>query len=929
MTDTDNVLEPTGERFLPWTPNARMAYEHLHRYRFATRFVGGKRVLDIACGEGYGSAMLAESATLVVGADLDAATLAHARRRYPGDRLLFVRADAQRFALATGSVDVVVSFETIEHFAQQEPFLAAVKAALTADGLLIVSTPNPHVYTDESGHYNPFHERELDHQEFVELLGRHFRQIHVLGQSIVAGSMIGPTTTGGGWARHVAGQSLSDDTKADDAASLDFSAPRYFVALCSDLPLPAVSPGFFLDRNGQLLQQFSSLEQQHAQLERQHTQTVASVAAERLELHQSLSWRTAQRLQQTRRRFLPPASARERLWLGAMRRAPAPVGTPSDPYQAWIVQHEPDTAALAAQARAALSGNALPISVVIVAVDPPVDTLCAVIDAVVAQTYPQWDLCLAIAGNDPAVQTMIEGRAAADHRIRALPPEERSDAATAGNSAARLATGDPLLFLDAGDLLAPDALFEIATAFQHRIDTDLLYTDEDHVTADGAKRLDPLFKPDWSPELLLSVDYLAPLAVRRALFAAAGGFTAEGEGDVADLALRCAERAETIVHLPRVLLHRREGAAAAAEDQRAQRLEAHLRRQGLPDPMVRPEIGLAGRRLRATWPVQGGRVSIVIPTKDRIEVLRPCLTSLLGITAHRDLEVILVDSGSQEKRTHDYYERLAADSRVRIVPYTGAFNYSAANNLGASQASGDFVLFLNNDIEILEPEWLTELIRWAERPDVGAVGAKLLYPDGRVQHAGIILGITGHAGHIFWGAPEGTGGPFGSVEWYRNYSAITGACLMLQRQRFEEVGGFDESYELVFSDVELGVRLRAHGYRNVYTPFAVLRHHEGASRGRHVALHDMLRGYEHLADLIAAGDPYYNPNLSSSAVIPRLIGAREEPAINHLRRVITANGGRLPKIPSSPSSDLPAGFFGRARVRASALRSRRPPGTAR
>jgi GT2 family glycosyltransferase len=922
VTDSDDLLELTGERFLPWTPDARIAYEHLHRYRFATRFVQGKRVLDIACGEGYGAAMLAQSASLVIGADLDAATLAHARRRYAGEGPLFVRADAQRFALAPGSIDVVVSFETIEHFAEQEPFLTAVKEALTAEGLLIVSTPNPRIYTDQAGYHNPFHERELDHREFLDLLGRQFRQVQLLGQSFVTGSMIGSTTEHGAWAGQSPGQIESADSDGRDAENSDSWEPRYYVALCSDGLLPEVTPSLFFDREDQLLKRLSALEQQHAL-------TVAAVTADRLVLEQSLSWRTAQRLQRTRRQLLPPASTRERLWLGAVRRAPAPAGMPADPYQSWIEQHEPDAAALAAQAREALSGNALPISVVIVAVDPMVDALQAAIDAVVAQTYPQWDLCLAIAGNDPAIQTLIEERAAADHRIRLVPPEDRRDAATAANAAAALATGDPMLFLDAGDLLAPDALFEIATAFARQPATDLLYSDEDRVTADGIKRLDPLFKPDWSPELLLSVDYLAPLAVRRSLFAAAGGFTAEGGGDVADLALRCSERAETIVHLPRVLLHRREGASAVDGDRRPQRLEAHLRRQGVPDPMVRPEIGLAGRRLRATWPVQGGRVSIVIPTKDRLEVLRPCLTSLLRFTAYDDFEVILVDSGSQEKRTHDYYERLAADSRVRIVPSSGAFNYSAANNLGASQASGDFLLFLNNDIEILEPEWLTELVRWAERPDIGAVGAKLLYPDGRVQHAGIILGITGHAGHIFWGAPEGTGGPFGSVEWYRNYSAITGACLMVRRQRFEEVGGFDESYQLVFSDVELGVRLRAHGYRNVYTPFAVLRHHEGASRGRHVALHDMLRGYEHLADLIAAGDPYYNPNLSAAAVIPRLAARGEEPAINHLRRVITANGGRLSKVPSSPSSHPSAAFFGRARARASALRSRRPPGTAR
>jgi len=240
------------------------------------------------------------------------------------------------------------------------------------------------------------------------------------------------------------------------------------------------------------------------------------------------------------------------------------------------------------------------------------------------------------------------------------------------------------------------------------------------------------------------------------------------------------------------------------------------------------------------------------------------------------------------------------DPRIRIIDAPGPFNYPAVNNLGARHATGDYLLFLNNDIEVLEPDWLDEMVRWAARPEIGTVGAKLIYPYHRIQHAGIVLGLEGHAGHVFAGAREGTDGPFGAVEWYRNYLALTSACVIIRRQTFEAAGGLDERYQLAFSDIELGVRLVEAGYRNLYTPFARLRHHEGNTRGKSVGLPDMERGYEDLAGIVAAGDPFFNPNLSLASLLPRLAEPGQEAAIDRLRRVIAYHGGALPPRPGRP-----------------------------
>jgi GT2 family glycosyltransferase len=245
-----------------------------------------------------------------------------------------------------------------------------------------------------------------------------------------------------------------------------------------------------------------------------------------------------------------------------------------------------------------------------------------------------------------------------------------------------------------------------------------------------------------------------------------------------------------------------------------------------------------------------------------------------------------VDNHSQEAETLAYYAQLQQAANIVLVKNQSAFNYSAYNNLGARHAHGDLLLFLNDDVEVIDPCWLDELVQWAERSDIGAVGAKLLYPDGSIQHAGIVVGMEGHGSHAFMGAREGYTGPFGSVEWYRDVSAVTGACLMMRRSVFDQVGGFDERLWLVFNDIELGARVLAHGYRVVYNPFARLIHYEGKSRGRYIPADDIRLGYERLKETVAQGDPYYNPNLSYTNHLPTLRRTWEEDRLHRLETIV-------------------------------------------
>lgn len=524
---------------------------------------------------------------------------------------------------------------------------------------------------------------------------------------------------------------------------------------------------------------------------------------------------------------------------------------------------------------------------------PPAAVLRAMIDSVLSQTYGRWELCLADASlQDPEIRALLVSYAGQDDRIRLRLLDANLGICGNSNAALRMASGDYIAILDHDDMLAPEMLYEVVSRIRANPAVDLVYFDEDKLSADGAQRRDPFFKPDFSPEMLISANYLTHAVYRRTLVEAVGGFDPAFDGcQDWDLAFKVTENCRVVAHIPRVLYHWRQvsgstagdfGAKAYVFERQLRCVKDHLVRTGRPAAQTAfPVPGI----LRATWPVSGRKVSIIIPTKDRVDYLRRTVDSAFEVTNYPDFEIVIVDNGSSRKDTLRYFARLRENPRVRIVDFNEKFNFSRANNIGAAQAEGDIFLFLNNDVKVIHPDWLEEMVRWVEQPEIGVVGAKLLYPDDTIQHAGVVVGLEGHASHVFWGYRESQSGPFGSVDWYRNFTAITGACMMLRRNVFEAIGGFSERYILAFSDIEICKRATDHGYRVAYTPFAKLYHFEGKSRGDHIPSIDIRVGVEDFMDLVESGDPFYNPNLSYVERKPLILPPDEEDRVARLQRI--------------------------------------------
>jgi GT2 family glycosyltransferase len=476
------------------------------------------------------------------------------------------------------------------------------------------------------------------------------------------------------------------------------------------------------------------------------------------------------------------------------------------------------------------------------------------------------------------VRRVLDEYARRDPRIRFVVRDANGHISEASNSALALATGEFVGLLDHDDELRPHALLEMAEAIAAQPDVALLYSDEDKIDADG-RRFNPYFKPDWNPDLLLSQNYVCHFAVlRTALVRAVGGFRAGFEGSQDhDLFLRCTERLSDtqIRHVPKVLYHWRaiEGSTALVREAKdyasAAGLRAvaeHLQRCG--QDAVADELPHGHFRVRWRLPAEAPRVSIVVPTRDRVQLLRTCIDSLRARTTYPDYELVVVDNQSTDPETLEYLDALRQQEWSRVLRYDAPFNYSAINNWAAAQSSSPLLCLLNNDIEVIEPGWLEEMAGHAIRPDVGAVGAMLVYPDRTIQHAGVILGIGGVANHAYVGLPLGYPGHGGRALVAQNLSAVTGACLMVRRALYETVGGLDENLQVAFNDIDFCLRLREAGYRNVWTPFATLCHHESASRGRDDTdekrerfVSEVTRMQERWGDLLRH-DPAYNPNLT-------------------------------------------------------------------
>ena len=522
------------------------------------------------------------------------------------------------------------------------------------------------------------------------------------------------------------------------------------------------------------------------------------------------------------------------------------------------------------------------ISVVVPVFNPPIRHLESCLDSVLAQSYPHWQLCIADdASTDPAVVETLQRYADQDQRIKWAQRTENGHICAASNSALALACGDYVALLDHDDCLLEHALLEVVSSIQANPKAELLYSDEDFIDEDG-KRFAPHYKPDWNPALALSHNYVTHLAVyRRSLIETVGGFRegagVEGAQDY-DLLLRCSAQVspEHIVHIRKVLYHWRahEGSTALGSEQKS--YTSNAGQKALQDYLDAAGIdGLArstedDNLYRVDYPLQGGPlVSLLIPTRDMLEVVRPCVESILAHSTYQNFEILILNNQSTCSDTLDWFRAIEQqDARVRVLAYDQPFNYSAINNFGAAHARGEILGLVNNDIEVITPGWIEELASLAQQPENGCVGAMLYYPDDTVQHAGVILGLGGYAAHSHRGSPRGSQGYFNRLKVRQNLSAVTGACLFVRKAIYDQVGGLDEAYTVAYNDVDFCLRVQGAGYLNVFTPFAELYHHESKSRGQEDTPEKIARFDDEKARLasrwgaLLRRDPFYNPNLT-------------------------------------------------------------------
>ncbi len=548
-------------------------------------------------------------------------------------------------------------------------------------------------------------------------------------------------------------------------------------------------------------------------------------------------------------------------------------------YQEWYEKNKPSEEELARQRKKKWK-NPVVISVLVPAYRTPEVFLKQMMESVLFQTYPYLELCIADgSGTDDSVENVVKEYQKKDPRVRYRRLEKNEGIAGNTNAAIEMASGDYLALFDHDDLLSPNALFEVASAIEKE-KADVIYTDEDKVTSDLKEHFQPHFKPDFNPDLLCANNYICHLfVVKRSLALKLGGQDPAYDGaQDYDFIFRCTENAEKIVHVAKILYHWRVHQASTADnpssklyafDAGKRAIEAHLARIGAKAEVSHTkDLGF----YRVKYQVQGNpMVSIVIPNKDEKETLKKCLESIWKKTSYPNYEIILVENNSTTQEIRDYYKELDGKKRVRVVYWDKEFNYSAINNFGISYAEGEYILCLNNDITVISPDWLEELLANCQRPEVGIVGARLYYPDNTIQHAGIVLGMGGCAGSLFVGLARSRGGYLHKAALQQDLSAVTAACFMVKKEVFEKVGGFEEKLAVAFNDVDFCLKVRHAGYLVVYDPYAELYHHESKTRGYENTEAKKRRFQEEIEymrchwmpDILR--DPYYNENLSLKA----------------------------------------------------------------
>ncbi|WP_436295664.1 MULTISPECIES: glycosyltransferase family 2 protein [unclassified Variovorax] len=602
-------------------------------------------------------------------------------------------------------------------------------------------------------------------------------------------------------------------------------------------------------------------------LESQHKTLLAQASA----LRQSISWRITAPL-----RWLLEHARRAKRAMHALRGV-----RPRSSYQEWVAAYDaPDRSTRMALRSAIADWPLRPrLSVIVPSYNGRPAWLRQAIESVRSQIYPDWELCIADdASTRDEVRSLLRSYARSDPRIKVEFRPRNGHISVASNSALALASGEWIVLLDHDDLLAPHALYCVAREIVEHPEARMIYSDEDTIDARGW-RSHPYFKPDWNPDLFRSQNMFSHLgAYQKRLVEGVGGFREgfEGSQDY-DLALRCMERLNSaqIRHIPRVLYHWR-----AHDQSTAQSADAKPYAQAAAERALNEHFGRAGVSAVAEAVPQGycvryglpelpPLVTLIIPTRNAEALVRQCVESIVARTAYPNYEILLVDNGSDDPEALAYFASLDAQPGFAVLRDDRPFNYSALNNFAVSRAQGEFVALVNNDIEVISPEWLAEMVSIAMQPGVGAVGAKLLYPDRTLQHAGVLLGVGGIAGHAHKHFEAWQPGYGGRAQLIQSFSAVTAACMVVRKSLYEQVGGLDEQHlPVAYNDVDFCLRLREAGYRNVWTPYAELLHHESATRGADITAEarerfEMESAYmrQRWGELLAA-DPAYNPNLT-------------------------------------------------------------------
>ncbi|MCM1056982.1 MAG: glycosyltransferase family 2 protein [Firmicutes bacterium] len=550
-------------------------------------------------------------------------------------------------------------------------------------------------------------------------------------------------------------------------------------------------------------------------------------------------------------------------------------------YPTWYKRHQPSRTELERQRREVFTEPAI-FSIVVPLYRTNENYLKELLDSVLAQTYPHWELCLADgSGQEHSLEKAVKRLTDGDSRVRYQLLAENLGIAENTNAAIKMSSGDFVALADHDDLLAPNALYECAKALYRHRNAEVLYTDEDKVDMSGKTHFEPNFKPDFSPDHLRSMNYICHMfVVKRSLLDKVGLLRQEFDGaQDYDFILRCCEQAGEIYHIPKILYHWRCHIDSTASNPESKlyafeagrlALEAHYQRMGLPATVENASY-LGMYHTLYHWE-QTPLVSIMIPNKDHMADLKKCMDSIDERSSYRNYEYIIIENNSTEEETFRYYDEIKKRPNVTIVTYQGAFNFSRINNFGEQYAKGEYLLLLNNDTEMIDENCIQEMLNYCMREDVGIVGARLWYEDDTIQHAGVVIGLGGVAGHTFVGAGRHDPGYQKRILCAQNYSAVTAACLMVKHDLYREAGGLTEEFAVAFNDIDFCLKIRALGKLIVYNPYAQLHHYESKSRGYEDTPEKIKRFNGEIekfqkrwSDILKHGDPYYNPNLTLSA----------------------------------------------------------------